>query len=349
MAVRYRCSKCGTVGHNRRRCPDVTGKALPSIPLPETADIPFETPPAPITSEFKVGDRVRIVSAPAAWDHAYTGWEFDVEEVSRLHISGKAPHGVKEHYYLKADLVLEKVSPAATPAARKISIRDIDVWDLTEATVKNSRITLLYGPPGTGKTTAGNFVGSPSEVFNVTLTEETPAAEVRGHYVPKGGEFVWQDGPGMAAFRNGGRLVANEIDKASTDCLTFFYNLLDDPPIAKITLPTGETVHAHPTFSCVATTNGIPEDLPEALQDRFSVRIFVDKPHPAAVASLPEDLRVAATNAFSKEHGLTFRNWKAFATLRDSIGVEYAAKAVFGERAEVVLNTLRIGKKAGSF
>lgn len=220
-------------------------------------------------------------------------------------------------------------------------------WSIAETVLPHCSRTLLYGPPGTGKTTAGNLVASEDiEVYNVTLTEEMPAAELRGHYVPKGGEFIWVDGPAMQAYRNGGRLVLNEIDRGSADALIFCYALLDDPGISRITLPTGESVRPHENFSVVATTNGEPSDLPEALQDRFDVRIYIDKPHPNAMLTLPEDLRKHAHNAVSGagESRVSFRQWKAFAKLRDLVGEEIASKAVFSNRATAILDTIKLSR-----
>ena len=39
------------------------------------------------------------------------------------------------------------------------------------------------------------------------LTEDTAAAELRGHFLPRGKELIWHDGPFTAAMRQGARLV----------------------------------------------------------------------------------------------------------------------------------------------
>ena len=210
----------------------------------------------------------------------------------------------------------------------------LPVWDLVASVIRHSRSTLLYGPPGTGKSHAAHTAdrdGRP--LFTVTMTPDTPAAELRGHYVPVGNEFRWQDGPAIRAWREGGRLVINEIDHAGGDSLSFLLACLDSPETACLTLPTGELVRPSPNFQVVATMNGDPdEELPPALRDRFPVAIEITEAHPAGIASLPQDLQMAATGsvlASDQSRRVTLRAWLAFAALRTRIGSEAAAKAVF--------------------
>jgi len=223
----------------------------------------------------------------------------------------------------------------------------LPVWDLVRTVVQHSRTTLLYGPPGTGKSFAAHTADLGGRtLYSVTLTPDTPAAELRGHYVPVGNEFKWQDGPAIRAWREGGRLVINEIDHAGGDALSFLLNCLDSPETACLTLPTGEMVRPHHGFQAVATMNGNPDqDLPAALRDRFPVCIETNEAHPAGIASLPQDLQAAATGsvvASDPARRVTLRAWLAFAGLRDRIGPEAAAQAIFQARAKDVLDALRI-------
>ncbi len=213
-------------------------------------------------------------------------------------------------------------------------------------------MAILTGDPGTGKTTAAVNTARKLKLsaYNVTLTDETPAAELRGHYVPTGTEWVWQDGPAMKAFREGGMLVLNELDHASGDALDFCHALLDDPGVSQMTLPTGETVFPHDSFRVVATMNGelreLQQDRP-AIADRFAVAVFVSTPHPDAIASLPEDLRDAAGNSAGADHDqdrpATLRRWKAYAALRDVVGQDTAAVAVFAHRSQEIIDALAMG------
>lgn len=220
----------------------------------------------------------------------------------------------------------------------------VESWKVAEATVgAKSGNTLLYGPPGTGKSYAAQS-GVGGVVRNITITPETPAAELRGHYHPRGGEFVWIDGPIVAAMRDGGRVVLNEIDHAGGDTLSFLLAALDNPESCMVTLPSGETVRPAHGFHAVATMNGRPEDLIPALRDRFSAAIEIHEPHPDAIDALPEDLRNAARGTVSATgaDAITLRSWLAFARLRPAIGSEFAAQAVFGADWQSVLDSLAV-------
>lgn len=222
-----------------------------------------------------------------------------------------------------------------------------DDWKVAEAVLPHSRATLLYGIPGTGKTFAGQRFGvNGQQVFNLYLTEYTPVTEVRGTIYPilKNGErqFEWVDGPALMAYRHGGRLVINEINQCSDDCITFLLALLDNPESSKITLPSGEVIKPHANFTVVATMNGEPGDLLPALRDRFPVTIRISKPHPDAVKALPEDLQkhAAATAVLEEERRVGIRQWIAFAQLREQIDHVMAMEACFGSQADEILNAM---------
>jgi MoxR-like ATPase len=219
---------------------------------------------------------------------------------------------------------------------------------------------LLHGPPGTGKTHAATRLGinKGKRVFSVTLTEETPAAELRGHYILKGGQYVWQDGPAVAAWRAGTRLVVNEIQRGGPDVHALMLAITDDPKLAQLDLPSGEKIVPADGFSCIATMNGNPKELLDpALSDRFAVSVHIDRVNPEAIKCLPEDLqKVAVKTALvdEEERRISIRAWYAFSALRQALSVKsnlndgealkMAAMAVFNTRANEALDALKLAK-----
>lgn len=169
------------------------------------------------------------------------------------------------------------------------------------AALKRSRAVLLYGPPGTGKSSIAAALSLDGrDVTGLTLTPETPMAELRGFYGIKDGEMTWNDGPGTRAWRHGSRLILDEVNHAGPDVISFLHALLDDQYAAEVkgyVLPTGEKIVPDPNFQVVCTMNGTPDRLPEALADRLSVRVFVKYPMPDIIDSLSEDLRQPALNS----------------------------------------------------
>ncbi len=203
--------------------------------------------------------------------------------------------------------------------------------------------TILYGPPGTGKTT----LAQTPDCYSITLTSETPAAEGRGHYIPEGSKFTWHHGPMVRAWLEGKRLILNELDQASGDMLTFLYVLLDDPAMARMTLPTGETIKPIPGFQAVATTNqaDLASALPAALLDRFSVRICVDAISEQALARLTVPVRnlVSSTLTLDDDRRVSYRQGLTYDNLRTTLqDPKLAAQAVFGERSADIFNSIML-------
>jgi MoxR-like ATPase len=195
---------------------------------------------------------------------------------------------------------------------------------------------LMYGPPGTGKSYSALRMGNPGEkAWRIIMTEETPAAELRGHWVPQGpGNWTWHDGPVMRAYRHGGRLVIDEISRAHDDAWSFLLAVLDGHPI---TLPNGETVQPHPDLSVWATTNDSADVLPDALADRFTVKVAVPKPSPEALATLRNVLARAVKNG-----SVTFREATEFERLTGFMADADAAQLVWQSRSKDVLYGLKL-------
>ena len=84
-------------------------------------------------------------------------------------------------------------------------------------------------------------------------------------------------------------------------------------------------------------------ELPAALTDRFPVAIRIDEPHPHALRRLPSDLREYARRAADiGDRRISLRSFYAFNTLRCRLGDERAARIVFRDQAEGVLDAIRI-------
>ena len=225
-------------------------------------------------------------------------------------------------------------------------------WKLVERILASSRVrsVYLFGPPGLGKSYSAYYMGRIERgVYACTLTEETPAAEMRGSWLPSGEGLVWHDGPIARAMREGARLVLNELSHASDDVLAFLYPIIESPETARITLPTNETLSPAPGFHTVVTDNLPPDDLPPALQDRFETILEIREPHPEALARLSPDLREAARRSFAleKDRHVSLRGWLMLERLRPEFGLEDACLVVFGaERGSQIHDALHFQLRA---
>lgn len=233
-----------------------------------------------------------------------------------------------------------------------------ECWrDVADALASGIDRLILFGPPGTGKTFGGMTLGVPSSTdgrgvttrhaFRVVCSEDMTNADVTGHLIPvSSSEFAWNDGAMIDAWRVGGRVVLDEIDKASGDVLSTLLAMTDSVESASWTNPiTKEVVRPADGFSVVMTTNlERMGDLPTALRDRFPVAIRIDRPHPSALDRLSADLRAFASASADADPGRRFslRAFLAFDKVRASLGVERASHLVFGEQASVVLDALAI-------
>ena len=224
-----------------------------------------------------------------------------------------------------------------------------DDWDFVGEILNSTaaRTIFVWGAPGTGKTYSAMNCGlRDREVFTITLTPDTPSAELRGFWIPKGDEFVWQDGPFIHAMRRGARVVINEISNASHDVLAILHPVLESQKTAQLTLPNLETVRAASGFQVVCTDNMPIDQLPEALRDRFNSVLHVGAPHPDALARLPKDLREAALRTFDlgSERAVSIRGWLAVHAMEAEFGRAKAIRAVFGqERGDQIFNALTLG------
>lgn len=165
--------------------------------------------------------------------------------------------------------------------------------DLSDIIAAGVDRVLLYGPPGTGKTYSGLTMKPATQTaYRLICTDEMSTAEISGLWQPNGDRFTYKEGLAVHAWRNGGRLVIDEINRANGDVMSLLLAFTDTTASSSWQNPeTGETVTPAPGYSVVMTMNGEPDDLEPALLDRFAARVKITEPHPDALATLPEYLR----------------------------------------------------------
>lgn len=223
---------------------------------------------------------------------------------------------------------------------------------LSALPIEGSHTLLLYGPPATGKSYAAETIGvrEGTKVYSVTLTLDTPASELRGHWVNGPQGFEWHDGIASLAMRQGARLCLHEINEAGPDLMGLLYMLLDSQETARLTLPNGETLKPARGYHVVATSNiESPMELIEPIRSRLCASVLVDEVSDAALATLPNCLRDIARQTCSlrdPERRIDLRAWRAYAALAAKIGSDPAAQAVFGPRAGGVEDALKLAKLA---
>lgn len=246
--------------------------------------------------------------------------------------------------------------PAKKPSVKPEQVAMPDDWKLAIALIKSGAPrVLLHGVPGTGKTYTAQHQskdnGELAEVYVLPCTEDTPSSDVFGTDTIRDGNVVWRNGIGMLAWKKrNARLVLDELDKASPEMLTSLLKVCDEQDSAGFHLPTGEFIRPEPGLQVIACMNGEPEDLPEALADRFTVRVRIDNPHPDAIMALSEDLWNAARESthakIPEARRYTIRQFRAFDELRKlGLSEKDAAVGAFQERGKELIATLKLARE----
>lgn len=232
-----------------------------------------------------------------------------------------------------------------------MSLTDLDQHAKYDVALRVSRRVLVYGPPGVGKThravmSAQNH-GKP--FIKITCTGGDMAAEYRGMFIPKGDKFEFFLGVLTRAWRydngQGCLLVIDEIDHAPEEVHSILHAGLDDPAIAGMTLPSGEDIKPGPGFRVVATMNGVPQDLPDPLADRFEMKLAITEPPDEAMLLIHSDLRTVAKDLITRsnpDERVSFREILAYSKYRGQIGDDVAAQLVFGDRWSDIVTAFRL-------
>lgn len=225
----------------------------------------------------------------------------------------------------------------------------VTCWELSEIAVSAgaSRV-LIHGAVGLAKSRWAQDTLSKShkKVSQCTLNEDIAVQELLGHYIPKGTEFSWHDGPVMKSYRGGHGLVVNEIGRASGAVHDMFLAVLDDPSVSMIALANGEDVKPGEKFQVICTSNASPEAMDEALRDRFDAIIHIDRPHPDLIKHL-NDKRdslgtVVARSFQDNKSTISPRRALAFiAFIEKGVPEPAAATLAFGELHKDILVALK--------
>jgi midasin (ATPase involved in ribosome maturation) len=139
--------------------------------------------------------------------------------------------------------------------------RVLTAWERAQFAVEHSNRVLLYGLPGTGKTYFGlNHGLKGTNAYRLICTEEMTDADLIGCYKQNAqGTWSFSEGVGIKAWREGARLVVDEINRMNGDVESRMMALIDSSASSSWQHPdTGEIVQPHPKFSVVATMNGEP-------------------------------------------------------------------------------------------
>ena len=212
----------------------------------------------------------------------------------------------------------------------------------------------MFGRPGTGKSGAPWYAFGADRCERITIHNSMPPEDLLGSWSlqARGGgtDTVWIDGVATRAMRASHErlsvLVLDEIDKRGPDVETALHQILDDVSMARILLPNGDTVTTGNGWGAVATMNGSPDDLSDALRDRFDVFLNCDSPAPGVLGGMGGAMRklvertIAESPAPTWRPAITPRRGRAFARFAEVWGDECAAAVIFGKAAPDVLTML---------
>jgi MoxR-like ATPase len=230
--------------------------------------------------------------------------------------------------------------------------------DLDNALAANLDRVLLYGQPGTGKTYYCLNKGLPTpstplrEAVRLLCTSDMTKGDVEGMWKPNASEWEWIDSVCLDAWTNGSRLVLDELDQASGECLTNLLAICDSSASAVIPHPAKKImISPREGFQVIATTNATRlSDLPPALLDRFPVRININRPHPEALAELGDKHLAAIADMWISDasNKISLRSFFAFQHARKTLSVETSARLIFPDRFAEIMEAAEVNALVAS-
>jgi MoxR-like ATPase len=150
----------------------------------------------------------------------------------------------------------------------------------------------------------------------------------------------------VRAWRTGGRLVIDEINRANSDVMSLLLAFTDTTASSSWqNEETGEVVTPAPGYSVVLTMNGEPDDLEAALLDRFTARLKITEPHPDAIAALPDYLHNAARvlgQLTDPRERASVRAFQTVAQLAEVYGINRAIELVLPQHADALADALAV-------
>ena len=211
------------------------------------------------------------------------------------------------------------------------------VLSLLNAMAKPPRRTLLHGAVGTGKTTYALSLSPESE--RITLTQGMFPDALLGKFLLREGSTYWANGAATRAALRGVPLVLDEIHKAGSELDSTLQAILDDESVSRLNLDNGQTIEPAEGFRIIATMNGSPDQLAEAVLDRFDIVLRADTPHEGILKRLSPESAAFIANKMANEPvvddwtpSITPRRMLSFEALRrGGIPDALAADLVFGE------------------
>jgi MoxR-like ATPase len=220
----------------------------------------------------------------------------------------------------------------------KVSIKDwAKVLGILSGLKNPPRRTLLHGLPGTGKTTYALSLSPESE--RITLTQGQFPDALLGKFLLKDGSTFWANAPATRAAIRGIPLVLDEIHKAGSELDSTLQAVLDDEAVCRLNLDNGETITPAQGYRIIATMNGSPDQLADAVLDRFDIVLKCNTPHEGILRRLSPEAAKFILNKMQNEPdndewtpAITPRRMLAFDHLRnEGVSDELAAELVFGE------------------